>query len=116
MADRLREKVALISGASSGMGTAEVRLHEWIESLRVMTDLAQGWGGETFRILAWNRHGRADVNRQFGTLRDGGPLETVFVRVIVTDGDRIQRYEVFDVGDTDQALARFAELCAVRAT
>jgi hypothetical protein len=33
----------------------------------------------------------------------------------VTGGDRIQRYELFDVGDAGQALGRFAELCAARA-
>ena len=38
--------------------------------------------------------------------------ENVLVRVIVTDGDRIQRYEVFDTCDTDRALARFEELSA----
>ena len=32
--------------------------------------------------------------------------------IIVTDGDRIQRYEVFDTCDTDRALARFEELSA----
>ena len=97
------------------LGFGALGRDEWIESLRVLTDLAPGWGGETFRILAWDRHGRVDVNRRFGTLRDGGPFETVFVRVIVTDGNRIQGYEIFDVGDADQALARFAELCALHA-
>ena len=31
---------------------------------------------------------------------------------VLTDGDRIRCNEVFDVGAADQALARFAELCA----
>ena len=35
-------------------------------------------------------------------------------RSAVTAADRIQRYEFFDVGDADQALARFAELCTER--
>jgi hypothetical protein len=30
----------------------------------------------------------------------------------VTDGDRIRHYEIFDVGDAEEALARFAELAA----
>ncbi len=41
---------------------------------------------------------------------DGGPFENVFAAVALTDGDRIQRYEIFDVTDAEQALARFAEL------
>jgi hypothetical protein len=39
-------------------------------------------------------------------------IENVFIRVLSTDGDRVQRMEMFDVADTDRALARFAELCA----
>ena len=35
----------------------------------------------------------------------------VLVRVIVTDRDRIQLFELFDICDTDRALARF-EGCA----
>jgi ketosteroid isomerase-like protein len=85
---------------------------EWIESWRVLADLAPDVDYEWFRILAWNRHGRVAVARMFGTRRDGGPFENVVVAVVLTDGDRIQRYEFFDVGDADQALARFAELCA----
>jgi hypothetical protein len=33
----------------------------------------------------------------------------------VADGDRVRHFETFDVGDADQALARFGELCADRA-
>jgi hypothetical protein len=36
----------------------------------------------------------------------------MFIRVLITKGAHFQRYEVFDVGDADQALARFEELCA----
>jgi hypothetical protein len=46
-------------------------------------------------------------------MRDGGPFENIVARVFVTDGAQIRRYEIFDVGDTDRALARFAELCRV---
>jgi hypothetical protein len=36
------------------------------------------------------------------------------IRVIMTDGDRIRRNEVFAIDDVDRALARFEELCAER--
>jgi class 3 adenylate cyclase/tetratricopeptide (TPR) repeat protein len=88
---------------------------EWVESMRVQADRAPDVDVEAPRILTWNRHGRVDVSRVFGTLRDGGPFENVLLRVMVTDGDRIRRMEVFDVGDADRALTRFAELCAERA-
>jgi ketosteroid isomerase-like protein len=85
---------------------------QWIDSLRTLADLAPDVGWEQFWILAWNRHGRVFVGRRFGTARDGGPFEDVVVWVLLTRGDHVQRYEFFDVGDADRALARFAELCA----
>jgi len=37
--------------------------------------------------------------------------EDVLVRVIVTDGDRIQRFELFDICDTDRG-SRASRRCA----
>jgi hypothetical protein len=85
---------------------------QWVESLRAQTDLAPEVDAEHLHILCWNGRGRVDMARVFGTIREGGPFENVFVRVMVTNGNRIQRCDVFDVGAADQALARFAELCA----
>jgi ketosteroid isomerase-like protein len=85
---------------------------QWVESMRAHADLAPDLAGEQLHIVAWNHHGRVAVNRLFGTPRDGGPFENVFIGVIATRGDRIQAYEVFDLGAADQALARFEELCA----
>ncbi len=84
---------------------------QWIESLRTLADLAPDVVVEAFRILTWNRHGRVDLARRYGT-REGGPFENLMARVILTGGDRIQRFEVFDLDATAQALARFEELCA----
>jgi len=53
------------------------------------------------------------IPRRGGKMPDGGgAFENILVAVNVTAGDRLQRCELFDVGDTDQALARFEELCA----
>ena len=93
-----------------------LRRDEWIESLRVQADLAPDSDVETLWIIAWNRHGRVEVSRTFGTIRDGGPFENVFLRVMVANGDRIQHFELFDVGDAERPRARFEELCAARAT
>jgi hypothetical protein len=30
----------------------------------------------------------------------------------VAEGDRVRNYEFFNVGDTDRAVGRFAELCS----
>jgi class 3 adenylate cyclase len=96
-----------------GFGT--LSRDEWIESIRVHADLAPDVGAEGLRLLAWNRHGRVAVWRVFGTVRDGGPFENVFIGVYLIAGDSIQRYELFDITVVDRALARFAELCAERA-
>jgi hypothetical protein len=85
---------------------------QWIESLRTLTDLAPDMDWELFRTLAWNRRGRVGVGRLSGSTRDGGPFENTIVAVLLCRGDRVQRYEFFDVGDADRALARFEELCA----
>jgi len=45
-------------------------------------------------------------------MRDGGRFENVFIVVGVTDCDCVRHLDFFDVGDADQALARFAELCS----
>jgi class 3 adenylate cyclase/tetratricopeptide (TPR) repeat protein len=84
---------------------------EWIDSLRALADLAADVNSEVICIFDWNRHGRANAIRLFGT-QEGGLFENVFIGVWLTDSDRIQRYEIFDVADADRALARFEELCA----
>ena len=97
------------------LGLGALDRDQWIESLRVIDDLSSSWGGQMVRIIHWNHHGRFDVSRMLGTtLNDAGPFENLFVRVLVTDGDRIRSNDIFDVADADRALARFDELCADR--
>ncbi len=86
---------------------------QWIASLQAFAELAPNYANEAVRILTWNGRGHVHVARQFGT-RDGGPFETTFVTLILTDGERIARIERFDIDAVDAALARFAELCAER--
>jgi len=83
---------------------------QWLESMRAFADLAPDLDVEVERILCWNGLGRVQLARLFGT-RDGGPFENEIASVLITEGDRIQRNEIFDVADPDRALARFAELC-----
>ena len=87
---------------------------QWLDSLRTLMDLAPDSRSEQFRVLAWNGHGRVAATRRFGTMRNGGAFETVFVGVWLTAGDRIRHYEIFDIDDANRALARFDELCAER--
>jgi ketosteroid isomerase-like protein len=107
-----RDAVCSDHRAVSIMG--ELDREQWIESLRTLADLAPDMGWELFQILAWNGHGRVAAGRLFGTTRDGGPFENAFIAVLLTRGDHVERYEFFDAGDTDRALARFGELCTAR--
>jgi len=92
-----------------GLGT--LARDPWIESLRALVDLAADVEVEMPQILAWNRHGRVAVERSFGTNLAGGPFENVSIAVVLSDGDRIQCREVFDLEDAERAMARFEELC-----
>ena len=90
----------------------EVDGDQYVQSLQTLAELAPEMVWEPFRILAWNRHGRVGVARLIGTTREGGAFENLFIAVLLTHGDRVERYEFFDVGDADQVLGRFAELCS----
>ena len=88
---------------------------EFVASARAQAELSPDAVAEEFRLLEWNRHGRVAVIRAVGSaLHGGGPFERIDIIVFLTDGDRIQRLEPFDIGAVDAALARFAELCAER--
>jgi ketosteroid isomerase-like protein len=111
--DALRESLARDAAicdrrALSIMG--EVDREQWIDSLRTLAELVPDMDWELSRILAWNRHGRVGAGRLYGATRNGGPFENAFVAVLLTRGDQVQRYEFFDIGDTDRAVARFEEL------
>jgi ketosteroid isomerase-like protein len=106
----LSEDIVIRDASTLGLGV--VRGGEFIDALRAQADLAPDAGGEVMRILAWNGHGRVDVVRVFGTIAtSGGAFEKAYVRIFLTDGDRIQHFECYDVGDADRAVARFQALC-----
>ncbi len=83
-----------------------------VASLRALVDLSPDTVFEVSQVLAWNRHGLVIAMRTFGTVPGGGPFENVFVTVMQIDGERVQRYEVFDCDDAERAVARFEELGA----
>jgi hypothetical protein len=87
---------------------------EYTESARAWAELAPDVGVEVLRIFAWNRHGQVFLSRAFGTVPDGGPFENFFVGFQIFERGRICRYDLHPADAADQALARFAELCAGR--
>ncbi len=93
------------------LGLSSFGVDDYVQALRALTDLAPDVAPASHRILAWSRHGRVFLTRTVGT-RDGGPFEHVTLIVAATRGARIRRIEVFEIGDAERALARFAELSA----
>jgi hypothetical protein len=76
-----------------------------------LVELAPDVSIERLRILRWSRHGCVAMGRASGT-QQGGPFEILNLAVALTRGPLVQRYEFFDIGDAERALARFEELCA----
>jgi class 3 adenylate cyclase/tetratricopeptide (TPR) repeat protein/ketosteroid isomerase-like protein len=67
---------------------------------------------DTLYYVAVAEPGSLGVGRLFGTLVDGGPFESVFVRLSVYRGGRVVGIELFEIEDLDRARARFEELRA----
>ena len=86
----------------------------WLESLQAMAELAPDVASEPMRTLAWNAHGRVVLVRTYGTNFTGGPFERFDLMVWRSDDEHVLSVDVFDPGDAERALARFAELCAER--
>jgi len=93
-----------------GMGSLD--REGWIDSLRALADVADGLHHEWSSVLAWSRHGRVGRMRQYGMVMDGGPFENEFVNLMMVRDGCIDRIEVFDVGDANEAVRRFAALSA----
>lgn len=76
---------------------------EFLANLRLMYEFEEG---------RWHNaeHGSLSVGRLFGTLRDGGPFEAVFVRLNRYEDGRSVGTELFEVEDLKRAKARFDEL------
>ncbi len=96
------------------LGLGVLDRERWVGSVQAQDDLTRDLAVEDLRVLAWNRRGRVTVRRTFGTNLEGGPFENVFAQVMLCEGDRIQRLEVFDLDDAERAVARFHELCGAR--
>jgi hypothetical protein len=69
----------------------------WVEQAEVLTQSAMGVVNHV--VLR-------------GTSTDGVAIEIPLVVLLLLDGDRVRRYETFDVNQRELALARFEELRA----
>jgi hypothetical protein len=85
---------------------------QWLASLVAQAEMAPDFSVELLRVLAWTRHGALVLTRTYGSLRDGGPFENVFLAINLVAGGRLTLTEPYAIADGDRALARFHEICA----
>src|SRR5262249_11816893 len=98
----------LVDHRRTGLG--QLNADTYLASLAALFQEAPDVTVETLYTVAVEARGALEVARNFGTLRDGGPFESVYVRIGVVRGDRLVGVEMFEPEDLEVARARFAEL------
>ena len=84
-----------------------------MSSFRTMASLVPDFWVEQADVLAQSALGVVNHVVMRGTSTDGVAIEIPLVALILFDGDRVTRFETFDVDQRDRALARFEELSRV---
>jgi hypothetical protein len=82
---------------------------DFVSSSRAVTSLIPDFWFELAQILAHSAMGVVAHEVLKGTSTDGVAIEIPLVVLILFDGDRVTRLEVFDADQRDMALARFGE-------
>ncbi|MFI5315625.1 MAG: nuclear transport factor 2 family protein [Myxococcota bacterium] len=83
---------------------------EYVASVAAIYEQSPDACTDTLYHVAVERHGSLSVGRLFGALRDGGPFESVFVRLNLFRESRLVATELFELEDLALARARFAAL------
>ncbi len=81
-----------------------------MSSIRMLASLVPDYRVELAEVLAQSATGLVDHEVLRGTSTDGVAIEIPLVVLILVDGGRLTRLEVFDADQRDSALARFEEL------
>jgi len=97
----------------TGVGRIE-RADDYVASLAPMFERAPDVTFETLYSIATNEHGNLAMGHMFGTLADGGAVESFYVRLTLFQSDRMVGTELFEPEDLDLARARFAALSVLR--
>ena len=78
--------------------------------IRVAQDLTPDLRINIESVHRLSRFGAVITNSSYGTSQEGLGAEWKMIQVLVVEGDRINRLEIFDKADLDAALVRFDEL------
>ncbi len=81
-----------------------------MSSIRMLASLVPDYRVELAEVLALSATGLVDYEVLRGTSTDGVAIEIPLVVLILLDGGRLTRLEVFDADQRGSALARFEEL------
>ena len=91
-------------------GTGELDAEGYVESVAALLRDTEDLVGETIHRLASDEFGSLVVGHMVGRNRGGGDFESQFLRVVMSDREKLTRIEVFEIDDLDAAMARFDEL------
>ena len=105
----LRDDFVLHDHRRTGLGRLE--REDYLASLAALFEQAPDVSVETLYEVAVEKQGILLVARNFGTLREGGEFESVYVRIMRHRDDRLVGVEMFEPEDLDVARARFEALC-----
>jgi class 3 adenylate cyclase/tetratricopeptide (TPR) repeat protein len=110
--DRLRaalpDDFVLHDHRHAGLGRLE--REDYLASLAALFEEAPDLSVETLYDIAVEPHGMLVVARNFGSLREGGAFEQIYVRIMLVRDDRLIGVEMFEPEDLDAARSRFEEL------
>jgi len=87
---------------------------EYVAWFAALFELSPDAIPETIYEIATAPHSVLAVGHNIGTLKEGGPFESVFVQLVRFSDGRLVGAELFEIEDLDVARARFEELGAER--
>jgi hypothetical protein len=105
----LDDDFALVDHRRTGLGHVD-NADAYVASVAALMEQSDDFATDVLYHVAVAAHGSLSVGRMFGTRRDGGPFESVFVRLNRYEGGRNVGMELFELEDLERATARFAEL------
>jgi hypothetical protein len=111
----LDDDFAFVDHRRTGLGTV-ANADDYVASVAALLEQSDDFAMDVLYHVAHAAHGSLSVGRTFGTLRGGGPFESVFVRLNRYEDGRNVGAEIFELEHLDRAKARFEELGAAHAT
>jgi hypothetical protein len=106
--EMLFDQFTMADHRRTGLGRLE--REAYLASLAALFAGAPDVTTEILRVIAVEQHGMLVLARNFGTLRQGGASESVYLRIMWYRDDRTGGAEMFEPEDIDAARTRFEEL------